>query len=202
MGLSVISDIDDTIKDTGITKGHELVLKNTFFNAFKQVPCMAEFYAGFDDSVSFHYVTGAPWQLYAPLNEFLFDSSGGYPLGSMHMKNVRTNLTERSSFRDIWKLVGQGSKQVTFDQKVAQITQLIAHFPVRQFVLIGDSGERDPEVFKAIRDRFPSHLDRIIIRNVDNQSLPNARFDDMQLIPSNAGQQSDCFSYESLTDFH
>jgi len=167
-GISVVSDIDDTVKNTGITKGQGVVLANTFFKPFEAVPCMAELYSEFDDKVSFHYVSGAPWQLYGPLTEFLFNGVPWFPMGSMHMKNVRTNLSEPESISDSWKLIADGSKQVTYEQKIEQITQLITHFPERQFVLIGDSGERDPEVFAQIRKRFPENIKNIVIRNVDN----------------------------------
>lgn len=199
VGLSVISDIDDTIKDTGITKGHDVVVKNTFFEAFKHVPCMVDLYSNVDSDVAFHYVSGAPWQLYAPLYSFLFTGSRTYPQGSMHMKNVRTNLTEPQSYTDFWKLISQGSQQTTYEQKISQITQLIAHFPLRQFVLVGDSGERDPEVFAEIRKRFPEHVDRIVIRNLDNQLSENSeRFSNMNIIAGDASLAKSCPSGDVL----
>jgi len=198
-GTSVISDIDDTIKDTGITKGHGVVLKSTFFENFKSVPCMADMYSSFDDDVVFHYVSGAPWQLYGSLVDFMFEGPDGFPPGSMHMKNVRTNLSEGESFKDIWKLVNQGSKQVTFEQKIEQITQLIKHFPVRQFILIGDSGERDPEVFEHIRKQFPAHIERIIIRDIDDSSTDNPfRIDGMGIIAGGANPETGCPKLQSL----
>lgn len=198
-GLSVISDIDDTIKDTGITKGHDLVLKNTFFEPFQQVPCMADLYLSFDSDVAFHYVSGAPWQLYTPLTDFMFNEDGGYPTGSMHMKNVRTNLSESESYTDIWELVSKGSKQVTYEQKLTQITQLLKHFPNRQFVLIGDSGERDPEVFAEIRHRFPANVKQIIIRDIDNQSEQNKlRYSNMRIVAGDANPANECPNGKSL----
>ena len=38
--------------------------------------------------------------------------------------------------------------------------------PGRRFVLIGDSGELDPEVFAEIRGLFPTQVKRIVIRDV------------------------------------
>lgn len=198
-GVSVISDIDDTIKDTGITKGHDLVLKNTFFEPFQQVPCMADLYSNFDSDVAFHYVSGAPWQLYAPLTDFMFNEDSGYPIGSVHMKNVRTNLTESDSYKDIWELVSKGSQQVTYEQKLSQISQLLQHFPNRQFVLIGDSGERDPEVFAEIRHRFPASVKQVIMRDIDNQSEQNKmRYSDMSIIAGDTTPATGCPNSESL----
>lgn len=43
-GISIISDIDDTIKDTQILAGAKTVLANTFFKHCRDVPGMAEAY--------------------------------------------------------------------------------------------------------------------------------------------------------------
>ena len=157
-GLSVISDIDDTIKVTEIPAGRARVIDHTFFSAYTPSPCMPQMYRSFPEDTSFHYVSGSPWQLYEPLAEFVGDADVGYPAGSFHMKNVRTNLTEAESYGDIWKLVAGGSKQATLEQKLSQIGDIIERFPARQFVLIGDSGEKDPEIFAAVRDRFGKQM--------------------------------------------
>lgn len=43
-GVSIISDIDDTIKDTRVLLGARTVLSNTFFNPTRAIPGMAEVY--------------------------------------------------------------------------------------------------------------------------------------------------------------
>ncbi len=192
-GLSIISDIDDTVKITGIPEGEEVVLRNTFFRDFTATPCMAEMYAGFGENTAFHYVSGGPWQMYGPLVEFLFSESAGFPHGSIHMKNVRTNPFEKESYQDIWTLVANGSQQATFDQKISQITTLLNRFPGRDFVLIGDSGEKDPEVFRKIRQEFPSQIREIIIRVVTDDSANDPyRLDGMTKIPADTGESLSC----------
>lgn len=184
-GISVISDIDDTIKVTDIPAGHAEVIKNTFFREFKAAPCMAEMYRDFGADAVFHYVSGGPWQLYQPLADFLTSGPAGFPPGSFHMKNVRTNLSESESFRDIWRLIDDGSKLATFEQKVAQISTLLQQFPRRTIVLIGDSGERDPEVFAEIKMRFPERISEIRIRDVLGDATLNPdRLRDMTIIRS------------------
>lgn len=183
-GLSVISDIDDTAKVTDILAGESEVLENTFFRAFRAAPCMARMYHDFGDDTAFHYVSGGPWQLYAPLAEFLFDSDAGFPRGSMHMKDVRTNPFESESYRDIWRLIAGGSQSVTVQQKIRQISTLLDHFPARRFILIGDSGERDPEIFAEIRARFPNRIFEIRIRDVAGAASSHPqRMDGMAVIP-------------------
>ena len=83
----------------------------------------------------------------------------------MHMKNVRTNLLESTSYQDFWNLTGVAGS-ATVAQKTAQITQLLAHFPNRTFTLIGDSGEHDPEIFRAIQQTFPKQIIDIRIRDI------------------------------------
>ncbi len=41
----------------------------------------------------------------------------------------------------------------------------------RKFILIGESGERDPEVFRKIKEEFPGQAQEIRIRDVLNDFL-------------------------------
>jgi hypothetical protein len=192
-GLSVISDIDDTIKITGIPEGEPVVLRNTFFREFAAAPCMAEMYNSFEESTAFHYVSGGPWQMYQPLADFLFSESVGYPWGSVHMKNVRTNPFEKESYQDIWTLIANGSQQATLDQKISQIRDLLTRFPEREFILIGDSGEKDPEVFRTIQEQFPTRIKQILIRLVTADAEVNKdRYAGMTLVPNSIPASYSC----------
>ena len=70
-GLSVISDIDDTIKVTEVRDRREL-LRNTFLRPFRAVPGMSELYQVWQrrEGAQFHYVSASPWQLYPALDAF------------------------------------------------------------------------------------------------------------------------------------
>jgi len=195
-GVSVISDIDDTVKVTEIPAGEPEVLKNTFFRDFVAAPCMPEMYHMFDRNTAFHYVSGGPWQLYEPLVDFLFSTSVGFPSGSFHMKNIRINPFEYESYQDLWKLVRDGSKQTTFDQKIDQISTIMTRFPGRKFILIGDSGEQDPEVFRAIKEQFADQVIDIRIRDImnDQEKNPN-RLDNMRIIPPSFENAASCRDY-------
>lgn len=178
-GLSVISDIDDTIKITEIPAGAKIIVKNTFFRDFVAVPGMAKRYRELGNA-SFHYVSGGPWQLYEPLARFLFDQAG-FPEGTFHMKNVRKNLLNADTWKDLQELA---AGDATFRQKVAQVSELIETFPQRQFILVGDSGERDPEVYTTIRQKFPGRIREIWIRDVVNARKEQPeRLKGMKIIP-------------------
>lgn len=192
-GLSVVSDIDDTIKITEIPAGEAAILRNTFFKEFSAAPCMAGIYQdlvseseGAGVSVVFHYVSGAPWQLYQPIADFIFSGAGGYPYGSIHMKDVRTNPFESESYSDIWKLIVDGSYRATFNQKTSQISELLKQFPAREFILIGDSGEQDPEIYRALKNEFKNQIRQIIIRDVKNSVVAEPeRLQGMSVIADN-----------------
>jgi hypothetical protein len=174
-GLSVVSDIDDTIRITHVPAGKRAVLRNTFLKEFKAAEGMRERYLGFvadaDASADacFHYVSGSPWQLYGSLKRFLFEQEQ-FPAGTVHMKNLRKNLLDRGAVRDIMAFA-LGGDLATLDQKIRQITNLMIHLPRRKFILVGDSGEKDPEVYRAIRKLFPNQVLEIYIRDVLGERL-------------------------------
>jgi len=178
-GLSIVSDIDDTIKITEIPAGSRIVVQNTFFKDFTAAPGMHELYRQWGNA-TFHYVSGAPWQLFKPLNNFLIRETG-FPEGSFHMKNVRKNLFNVASWRDLRELAT--NEMVTFDQKVEQISYLFETYPNREFILVGDSGELDPEVYSTIREKYPDQIRDIFIRDVVNARENNPdRLDGMRII--------------------
>lgn len=174
-GLSVISDIDDTVKVTHVPAGKRTVLRNTFLKKFAAAEGMRDRYwgwvaeAGDEADTCFHYVSGSPWQLYGPLTRFLFDQER-FPPGTVHMKNLRKNLFDRGAINDI-AAFAIGGDLATLDQKVRQITNLMIHLPRRKFILVGDSGEKDPEVYRAIQRLFPEQVVRICIRDVLGERL-------------------------------
>ena len=177
-GLSVISDIDDTIKVTNIPDGHKVVIQNTFYRPFVATHGMAGRYRSLGDETAFHYVSGGPWQLYRPLAEFI--AAAGYPEGSFHMKSVRKNLLTPGSWHDLGRLAGG---EATTEQKLGQISKIIGHFPQRRFILVGDSGEHDPEVYREIRKRFPRQIEAVWIRDlVDDRDRNPERLGGMQII--------------------
>lgn len=190
-GLSVISDIDDTLKITGLTEGEETILRRTFFEPFKAVPCMAAFYRSLPEETVFHYVSGSPWQLYPPIADFLF-AEAGFPRGSVHMKTVRTHLFSPGTYRDLAGLILGDAKDVTFAQKLGQIRAIVSDFPQREFILVGDSGEMDPEIFAAVREAFPEQIREIVIRDV-NQTAEREpeRVAGMRVIPAGEEHAAD-----------
>jgi phosphatidate phosphatase APP1 len=181
-GLSVISDVDDTIKVTGIPAGKGVVIENSLFKAYQAVPGMADRYQQWKNT-SFHYVSGSPWQLYEPLSDFLFAKEQGFPEGTFHLKNSRKNLFSSDTWRDLSELLTNGN--ATYDQKSAQIKAIMSAFPKRSFILVGDTGEKDPELYRAIQTAFPNQVKEIWIRDVTNdRELNPGRLKGLNVIPA------------------
>ncbi len=181
-GLSVISDIDDTIKVTELPAGKRVVIENSLFKAYQAAPGMA---ATFQDwqNASFHYVSGSPWQLYEPLSSFLLAEKQGFPAGTFHFKNSRKNLFSADTWRDLEELFT--NENATYDQKLGQIKAIMTDFPKRKFILVGDTGEKDPELYRAIQVEFPSQVKEVWIRDVTNdRELKPKRLEGMNVIPA------------------
>jgi phosphatidate phosphatase APP1 len=155
-GVSVISDIDDTVKITNVSHRREL-LANTFLREFAAVPGMADLYRRLEEAGSaFHYVSASPWQLARSLDGFF--QAVGLPQGSMHLKLFR--------LKDSTPLGRFPSRKRS---KKRAIERILADFPRRRFILVGDSGERDPEVYVSVARRHPDQVALVAIRQVDGK---------------------------------
>ncbi len=157
-GISVISDIDDTIKHSQVHDKTRL-LRNTFLLPYQAIPGMAASYRRWAarPDVVFHYLTASPWQLYVPLRDFL--RRHGFPHGSIQMKDFR--VKDRSFFNLFKKSNAYKSRY---------IQSLIARYPQRRFVLVGDSGEQDLAIYSALARRFPSRISAIYIRDTGHSA--------------------------------
>lgn len=162
-GLSIISDIDDTVKVSNV-RDHKLLFEHTFFLDFTAVPGMADLYdAWSDQGASFHFVSSSPWQLYSPLQTFV--DAEHFPWSTFSLKSVR--------FRDetLLNLLQEGTKT-----KPLQIEPILHTYPGRKFILVGDSGEQDPEVYTALIRKHPDQIVKIYIRNVTKEAADGERF--------------------------
>jgi phosphatidate phosphatase APP1 len=163
-GYIVISDIDDTIKVSEITD-RKRFLRKTFVDPFEAVPGMASVYQGWatHSGAVFLYVSASPWQLFPPLQEFI--RSSHFPEGPFYLKHFR--LKDRS-FRGLWE-----DPQV---YKPRVIEPLLEQFAAHRFVLVGDSGEKDPEIYAALQLRHPKQIARIYIRDTTGEGADAERY--------------------------
>jgi hypothetical protein len=175
-GVSVISDIDDTIKISDVLDKRELIA-NTLLRPYRAVTGMPERYAELRrGGCFFHYVSASPWQLWPSLEPFI---ASHYPKGTVWLRHFRL---KDSSFRDF---LLKSSK----DFKRAAIKAIFDRYPGHTFILVGDSGENDPEVFGEM---FSDRVERILVRKVPGSDLSDRRLHEaFQRVPSHVWELID-----------
>lgn len=162
-GWSIISDVDDTLKYSNVPNRRDL-FHNTFARAFQPIAGMPELYRECHQrGVALHYVSGSPWQLYDPLRAFF--ETAGLPAGSFHLKRFQIRETAR-------KIRGMSPQRA---HKRLAIGPILAAFPERRFVLIGDTGEQDPEIYAEFLKQFPHQVGAVFVRGVRNETTDDAR---------------------------
>lgn len=157
--FGIISDIDDTVLWTNVTNKLNMALMLARTNAHTRKPFkgVAAFYRALRDGASGNeanpvfYVSSSPWHLYGPLVDFLRIQD--IPLGPLLLREI--------GLRDVFKLNNHGN------HKLDKIELILRFYPDMQFVLIGDSGERDPEIYAEVLRRHPHAVRMIYIRNVN-----------------------------------
>ena len=163
-GISVVSDLDDTVKISEVRDWNAL-MRNTFLRPYRAVPGMSVVYQDWarNSGAQFHYVSGSPWQLFPTLDEFM--RTNGFPAGSWQLRTIR--------------LLGYSATQLlsTPDaHKKKAIEELFDRLPERSFVLVGDSGERDPEIYGDLARKHPKRIRHIFIRDVTEEPITSKRY--------------------------
>ncbi|MEM2126560.1 MAG: phosphatase domain-containing protein [Candidatus Methanosuratincola sp.] len=158
--FGVISDIDDTVLHTDAT--NLLRMARTVFlgNARTRLPFkgVAAFYRALHKGKNgnelnpLFYVSSSPWNLYDLLSDFF--QRQDIPLGPMlFLRDWGTSEEEIIPFRHR-------------KYKLAAIRQIMALLPEMPFILIGDSGQEDPEIYRDVVHDNPNRILAIYIRNV------------------------------------
>jgi len=159
-GISVISDIDDTIKHSAIGSGAREIFRNVFIRDLVDLTIdgVREWYNRMAEmGVKFHYVSNSPWQLYPVISKYF--SLAGLPPGSFHLKQYSGML--------------QGIFEPVAERKKVTLDKIARDFPERNFILIGDSGEADLEVYTDFVLENPGRVVAVFIRDVTTPNSPN-----------------------------
>ena len=144
--FGLISDIDDTIVSSNVTRKVRMLLTVALTSARtrKPFPGVAAFYRALHAGVNpVFYVSKSPWNLYAPLIEYL--ELQGFPRGPLVLRDFGLRMPK--------------------NHKARAIEEILAAYPKLRFVLSGDDGEDDPDVYGAIALRFPGRILAIYIRS-------------------------------------
>lgn len=159
----VVSDIDDTVMHTGVANRVAMLWRLFVAPAESRVafPGVASFYRALHDGVSGRetnpilYVSRAPWGTYDMLTAFF--RAHGIPAGP------ELFLREWGlSWRHPWP------RRAT-DHKRELIDNMLKLYDERPFVLVGDSGQHDPEVYARIVREHPGRIQAVYIRDVSRR---------------------------------
>lgn len=152
-GVSLISDVDDTIKRSNINGGAREIFRNTFVRELgdQTIDGVKELYNSLHKmGVKLHYVSNSPWQLYPVLASFFHKA--GLPPGSIDLKQYSGML--------------QGIFEPVAERKKGTLERILRDFPERRFLLVGDSGEADLEVYTDLALAYPGRILAVFIRDV------------------------------------
>ncbi|KAG0100858.1 hypothetical protein BGZ93_000045 [Podila epicladia] len=156
-GISIISDIDDTIKETNVTAGARTILRNTFLKEMREVEGMSQTYQQWwNQGAAVHYVSNSPWQLIPSLLDFFHTHM--FPPGSAHLRL-------HDSVLKTYFMSPPG------ENKRRCIREILSDFPNRKFILVGDSGEIDMEIYTEMALAYPDQIFRIFIRDITTSRL-------------------------------
>lgn len=152
----VISDIDDTIKDSNIAETTTLrSILNAIFRGhyyrYQAIEGMAQLYQDIAARGGLIvYVTSTPYQLAPFLLKFL--RQAGFPEGPLFLR---------------W--LGYGR----FGHKWRTIFRLLSNIDRQKCFLIGDSGEQDLQIYRRVCEtpHFAEKVEKILIRHVPGTPL-------------------------------
>ena len=158
--FGVISDIDDTVLQSSITDWKTAAQLTFLHNARTRKPLngVARLYQAFQSGVDgagrnpVFYVSSSPWNLYDLLDDFI--ELNTIPFGPMFL-------------RDIGLDDGKFIKTQGHGHKLERARELIQRLPQLNWVLVGDSGQADAELYAEAAREFGDRILAIYIRDVD-----------------------------------
>ncbi len=157
--FGVISDIDDTVIQSRVSNFIQAARMLMLGNARTRLPFhgVAAFYralrggpSGSENNPVF-YVSSSPWNIYDVISEFM--ELQDIPKGPLLLRDWDLSLGALSSIRH-------------YEHKTVAIRNVMQLYPDMKFVLIGDTSQRDPEIYRQIVSEFPERVSAIYIRDV------------------------------------
>lgn len=163
----IISDIDDTIMETGATdfaaNWRRIILEQP--GERLAVPGTADLYRliARDHAAPtrpFFYVSSSPWNLYGFLTQFM--DLNRIPHGPMFLKDLGMDAS---------KFIDGGHKS----HKLEAIRTILRFYPEHRFLLMGDNGQHDVEIYAEVVKQFPQRIGAVFIRDVTGECGKGAK---------------------------
>ncbi len=154
-GLGIVSDIDDTVVITALPRPL-VAFWNTFLRhetSRRPVPGMAEFYRSviaFEPAAFVVYLSTGAWNVAPSLREFL--TRFGFPRGPLLLTD--------------WGPTTQGMFRSGTAHKRDQLRRLFRELPQLRWLLVGDDGQHDPEVYGEAVESAPDQIAAVAIRQL------------------------------------
>jgi len=154
--LALVSDVDDTILETGLTRGLEFLRITLMTDVGDRAPLpgAAALYRALvcrsgEAGLPVFYLSTSPWNLHEVLLEFL--AIRGFPFGPLL-------LTDWGPGRG--NLFRIGARE----HKLGLIGRILTEHPGLALVLVGDTGQLDPEIYAAAAREHPGRITAIYVR--------------------------------------
>jgi len=162
--IGLVSDVDDTIVETGLTRGIEFVRATLLTPVRERTPLSgaAALYRALVEPPGgpvrpVFYVSTSPWNLHEMLLEFV--ALRGFPLGPLL-------LTDWGPSRSgLFRIGAQ-------EHKAGLVERMLEEHPQLGLVLVGDSGQHDPEIYAALARAHPDRIRAVYIRRT-RHALPS-----------------------------
>ncbi|MFT3861290.1 App1 family protein [Micropruina sp.] len=153
--FGLVSDIDDTILTTWLPRPM-IAAWNSFVrdeSNRQSIPGMARFYQRFLDThpgaVMVYLSTGA-WNTFHFLTRFIDEHH--YPRGPLLLTD--------------WGPTNTGWFRSGMEHKRTNLLRLAADFPRVRWLLVGDDGQHDPEIYAEFTRSHPTHVAAVAIRQL------------------------------------
>ena len=151
----IVSDVDDTVVVTRLPRPF-IAAWNAFVrheNAREAVPGMAGLFARLladEPRLPVLYLSTGAWNAAPAVGRFLHRH--GFPAGTLLMTD--------------WGPTNTGWFRSGRRHKVAQLHRLFTEFPDVEWVLVGDDGQHDPEIYAGAARHYPAHVRAILLRQL------------------------------------
>lgn len=162
--FGIISDIDDTIMvshSTHTLRKLRLLLTHNS-RTRKPFPGVESFYRALHSGKNgksvnpFFYISSSEWNLYDLIDDFC--SYNNFPKGVFLLREIKPGIL------NLWK---QGGR--THEHKYEKIVHIFNTYPHMKFVLVGDNGQHDPEIYSRVAGIFPKRIGAIYIRTISKR---------------------------------
>lgn len=153
--LGLLSDIDDTVLVTSLPRPL-IAAWNTFVRhdtARRAVPGMASLYQRFvaaHPSAPVVYLSTGAWNVAGALERFL--DRKGYPAGPLLLTD--------------WGPTNTGWFRAGSEHKTASLRRLARELPQVRWVLVGDDGQHDPQIYGDFVEEHPERVCAVAIRQL------------------------------------